>query len=245
MLKKGISPIISTVLIILLGFVTVSIVLFVGLPAIEKARESAVLNEAMQNMKAIANTIEEVALEGVGSLRSLQIKVTAGNYKVNEKTNSIDFTHFMKSGIVQPGAFLEEGDVILTCGANARAYEEDFDYDGETDLVLENEILRVVILKNGTKTSQVSMNTSKLIKMINLKETNVNVTPSDSLIMLDDYIESSYGFGYSELVKVDDHLARAEAIVHMSTTFVSYDILYTLQSGADFVMVKIQNAYYK
>jgi len=245
MLKKGISPMIATVLVILLIFVAVGIVLLIGIPAIERAKESAVLNEAMQNMKAIGNTIKEVASEGIGSLRSLQMKLTDGEYKVNEKANSVDFTYFIKSGIIQLGTFIKEDSVILSCGANAKASEYDLDADGSNDLVLENEILRIGILKNGTQTNYVFINTGEVIKILNFKETNINVTPSDTSIILDDYIESSYGTGYSELVKEDENLAKAEAVVHMNTTFVNYDILFTLQSGADFVIVKIQNAYYK
>ena len=232
-------------LVILLSIVAIAIVLLIGLPAIERGKESAVLNEAMQNMRAIANIVKEVASEGVGSLRNLQIKVTGGEYKFNEKANSIDFTFTTKSGIVQPGSFIKEGDIILSAGANAKASEYDLDGDGSADLVLENEILRIGILKNGNKTNQVAINTSNLIRKINFKETNANVTPSDSSIIIDDYLESSYGTGYSELVKADERLAKAEAVVHMNTSYAVYDILYTLQSGADFVIVKIQNAYYK
>lgn len=245
MLKKGITPLVSMVFVILLTIIAMAIVLIIGVPAIEKGKETAVLNEAMQNMKVIANTIKEVASEGVGSLRNLQIKVTAGEYRVNEKANSIDFTYSIKSGVVQPGSFIKEGDIILSAGANAKASEYDLDNDGNLDLVLENEILRIGILKNGTVSNQVSMNTSNLIRIINFKETGANVTPSDSSIILDDYVESSYGTGYSELVRADENMAKAEAVVHMNTSYVVYDILYTLQSGADFVIVKIQNAYYK
>jgi len=245
MLRKGITPFISMALVILLSIVAIAIVLLIGLPAIERGKESAVLNEAMQNMRAIANIVKEVASEGVGSLRNLQIKVTGGEYKFNEKANSIDFTFTTKSGIVQPGSFIKEGDIILSAGANAKASEYDLDGDGSADLVLENEILRIGILKNGNKTNQVAINTSNLIRKINFKETNANVTPSDSSIIIDDYLESSYGTGYSELVKADERLAKAEAVVHMNTSYAVYDILYTLQSGADFVIVKIQNAYYK
>jgi len=245
MLRKGITPLISTIFVILLTIVAIAIVLSVGLPAIERGKEAAVLNEAMQNMKAIGSMIKDVASEGVGSLRSLQIKVTGGEYKVNAKANSIDFTYTTKSGIVQPGSFIKEGDIILSAGANAKASEYDLDNDGSADLVLENEIFKIGILKNGTRAAQVAMNTSSLIRRISFKETNANVTPSDSSIILDDYSESSYGTGYSEFVKSGERLAKAEAVVHMNTSYAVYDILYTLQSGADFVIVKIQNAYYK
>jgi len=62
---------------------------------------------------------------------------------------------------------------------------------------------------------------------------------------LDDYVESSYGNGYSVLVRTGDRLAKAEALVHVNSSFVVYELLYTLYPGADFIMVKIQDAYYR
>ena len=245
MLKKGISPFVAIVFIVLITIMAMAIVLFIALPAIERAKEAAVINEAMLNMKAIANNIKTVASEGVGSLRSTTIKATAGEYKVNEKSNSMDFTYTTKTGIVQPGSFIKEGDITLSAGANAKASEYDLDGDGANELVLENEILRIVILKNGTSASYSYINTSKLIKIMNFKETGANITPSESTILLDDYTGSSYGYGYSELVRTGDRLAKAEALVHVNSTFIIYDVLYSLHSGADFLMVKIQNAYYR
>jgi len=245
MLKKGISPFIAIVFIVLITIMAMAIVLFIGLPAIERGKEAAIINEAMLNMKAIANIIKTVASEGVGSLRSTTIKATAGEYKVNQKSNSVDFTYTTKSGIIQPGSLIKEGDITLSAGANAQASEYDLDNDGTNDLVLENEIMRIGILKNGTSTTYSYIDTSKLIKIMNFKETDTDITPSESTILLDDYMESSYGNGYSELVRTGNRLAKAEALVHVNSSFIVYDILYSLHSGADFVMVKIQNAYYR
>ena len=212
MLRKGISPLFSTIIVIMLIVAAVTIVLLFGMPTIERAKESAILNEALQNMRMIASTIKEVASEGTNSMRTLQVKVSGGEYKVNEKSNSIDFTYNMKSNVVQFGSFIKEDDIILSSGANAKASEYDLDNDGSNELVLENEILRIGILKNGTQANPAFINTSKLIKILNFKETNVNVTPFDSSIVIDDYSESSYGNGYSGLVRQGDFLSKAEAL---------------------------------
>src|SRR3990170_3458835 len=113
MLNKGVSPLISTVFIILISISAISIVLLIALPAIEKGKEAAIINEAMQNMKSLSNSIKDVASEGVGSLRTLSMKVTAGEYKINEKSNSIDFTYAIKSDIIQPDSMVKEGDITL------------------------------------------------------------------------------------------------------------------------------------
>ena len=236
---KGISPLISFVMVIFLTVITIGIVIYFGIPTIEKAKESAILNEALGNVKKIGNTINEVATEGSGSLRTLNIKVSSGEYKINQKANKVEFFYEIKSNILKPGTFIEENGIILTSGASCKAYEEN------GSLILENEILKVILLKNGTRPSYDFINTSKLIKQIVFKENNFNITPSDSSIVLDDLKESSYGYGYTELVKEGTHLPKAEALIHLNTSFIVYDILYTLQSGADFLTIKIINAYYK
>jgi hypothetical protein len=245
MLRKGISPLISMAIIILLSAVTITLVFTVLVPTINRAKESAIINEAIQNMRTIDNMIREVASEGIGSFRSMQLKNSGGEYRVNQKANSMEYVYYIKYGVVSPGTFRQEGNLMLMSGANAKASEYDLDGDGSNELVLENEILRVGLLKNGTASNPAMINTSKIIKILNLKETNANVTPTDSSIVLDEFADSSYGTGYSELIRTGDFLPKAEAVFHINATNVYYDVVYTLQSGADFLIIKIQNAYYK
>jgi len=242
--RKAVSTLITTAFIVLLTIMAMALTLTIGMPAINKAKEASVINEALQNMKVIDNTIREVASEGSGSLRSPQIKVSGGEYRVNQKANSLDFTYTIKYGLFQPGTFVKDGNLLLMSGVNAKASTYDLDNDGSSELVLENEILRVGLLSNGTSSSQVQINTSGIIKLLNIKESGANVTLTDSSVILDDFADSSSGTGYTELVIPGDHLSKAEAVVHMSTATMTYDIVYTLQSGADFLIIKIQNAYY-
>lgn len=222
-----------------------ALTLTVGMPAINKAKEASVINEALQNMRVIDNTIREVASEGTGSLRTPQIKVSGGDYKVNQKGSSVDFTYTIKYGLFEPGSFTKEGNLLLMSGVNAKASTYDLNNDGASELVLENEILRVGLLSSGTSTNQVAINTSEIIKLLSIKESGTNVTVTDSSVTLDDFADTVNGTGYTELVNSGDHLSKAQAVVHMNTTNIVYDIVYTLQSGADFLIVKIQNAYYK
>jgi hypothetical protein len=244
-LKKGVSALITTAIIVLISATTIALVLAVVIPTINRAKESAIINEAIQNMQTIDNTIAQTAEGNIGFLRSLQLENSGGEYRVNQKANTMEYVYYIKYGTISPGTFMQEGKLMLMSGVNAKASEYDLDGDGSSELVLENEILRVGLLRNGTAASQATINTSGIIKILNLKETNVNVTPADSSIVLDEFTDSSYGTGYSELIRTGDFLTKAEAVFHINATNVYYDVVYTLQSGADFLIVKIQNAYYK
>ena len=239
---KGVSQLISTVLIFLLTTVAIGIALLIGTPTIDRAKQSATINEAMQNMKTLDNIIREVASEGKGSFRTLQMRVIDGEYKINQKTNTIEYTHIIKSGIIESGTFFKEGNVFIVAGTNAKAITYDLDGDGTTDILLENEIMRVALLNNASNGN--GINTSRSVKFFNLKENGANITINDSRIIIDNRTESYYGRGFTELVREGENLAAAEAVIHVNTSApanLTYDVVYTLRSGADFLVVKIQN----
>ncbi|MEM7818906.1 MAG: hypothetical protein QW403_02065 [Candidatus Aenigmatarchaeota archaeon] len=240
---KGVSPLIAYVMVFLIVFSGIVLVLFLGMPIIERARESSVINEAWGNLMLIEKTIEEVASEGIGSLRTISLKISDGEYKVNEKTNSIEFYYLPKSYSLEP-ILLKEDNILLISGKSAVAKEYDLDNDGEDEIVLENEFMKVGILKKGSKENYEFINTSKLIKLINFKMNNINLIPSDTSIFIDDEEESSYGYGYSEALNENKNSAKAEAIVHLNTSYASYEILYTLYSDVDFLTVKVLNVVY-
>lgn len=244
MLNKAVSSLVATVFIILITVVSSAMVLTIGGPAIQRAQESAVMNEAVQNMHTLDNTVREVASEGAGSLRTVQLKITDGQYSVSNKTNTIEFTYKIQSNLLEPGTMVKDGNLLLSSNVNAKASTSDLNSDGQNELILENEIMRVGIQSIGSRSSPTSINTTSNVKIINFKQNAVNVTPSDSSVILDGFADSYYGSGFSELVESGDHLSKAEALVHVNSTSISYDIIYSLPSGADFLMVRIQNAQY-
>jgi flagellin-like protein len=241
---KGVSPLIAYVMVIMIVFSGITLVLLFGMPVIERAKESSIINEGLGNLRLLSKNIEEVVKEGIGSFRSINLKVTEGEYKINEKTNSIEFFYSPKKYSTEPG-FFREDNILLISGKNAVAKEYDLDNDGENEIVLENDFIKVGILKKGSKENYEFINTSKLIKLITFKPKNVDLIPSDSSIFIDDKEESSYGYGYSEPLNLNKTLTKAEALVHLNTSYANYDILYTLYAGADFLTIKVINIVYK
>ena len=236
-------------IVILITVLAVGVVILVAMPTINRAKEAALLNEAKQNMHLIDDMIREVASEGLGSLRSLTFKSSDGQYKVNAPINSMDFTYSVKYGTVQPGTFIQDGNLMISAGANARAsvYNLSTPADGTSQIVLENENIRVALHYNSSANASYpeTINTSKIVQFFNFISTKINVTPSDSMVTVDDFPDTAVGSGYSRILRTGDHLSTADAIVVVNSTRAYYEILYTLPSGADFLIVKIQNAYYQ
>lgn len=243
--SKAVSPLISTAIVIMISIVSIGIVLTIGMPAIQRSQESAVFNEGMQNMRNLDNLIREVSSESVGSLRTMLLKVNDGRYSVREKSNSVDFEHTMTSNLLNPGTFVKEGNILITSGGGAVAVEDDIDGDGATEIVLENEIMRVLIQKVGSSTSYAAIDTANSIKLLNMKYNGANITVEDSSVIIDGNETSSYGNGYTQIVNPGKGLAKAEALVHVNSSSVVYDVVYSLYSGADFLVVNTVNSYYK
>ena len=54
---------------------------------------------------------------------------------------------------------------------------------------------------------------------------------------------SGQGYGYTKMVPAgnNSNLGRAKVIAHMNSSFAEYDLEFTLESYADFLIVKIKN----
>lgn len=99
MRNKAISPFISAALIILISITAIFFTLTVLNPVVDKSKDSAVINEALQNLQLIDNNIREVASESEGSKRTISLKVTEGTYKVDQNINYMNFTYNIKSDL--------------------------------------------------------------------------------------------------------------------------------------------------
>ena len=75
---KGLSPLVSMVLVIAFGFAAMTIVLTVVNPMLDRAKDAGIVNEATQNMQLLDAAIKSVASEARGSKRTVHIKITEG-----------------------------------------------------------------------------------------------------------------------------------------------------------------------
>jgi len=237
-MEKGISPIISVVLLTLVSISAIYLVLYIAKPIIDRVYETAAVNEANQNLKIFDNLIREVASEGTGSYRTIWLKVSDGSYSVNNVSESFEYEHEVHRDVVQPGTYIKQ-DNIFTIGATVGGALAD---QNSTHLILENDVLKVFLQRVGNEINFTNINTSQNIKAIQLKPTGLEICPLDSSIQIGSDINSKWGTGYSKLVKKDRNLPRAEALFHISSSSgIVYDILYTLPGGADFLIINVKN----
>jgi hypothetical protein len=88
---KGISPMLSLALTILLTTSATVLVLTTLKPTLDKAKAYSIFNEGIQNLELLSSAIKEVASEAEGSKRTISITVSDGEYKIN---SAYDWLYF-------------------------------------------------------------------------------------------------------------------------------------------------------
>lgn len=244
-MKKGVSPIVAAVFVLALSIVAIVIVLRLGVPTVDEAREFAVLTEAKGVLLAIDNAIREVAAEGEGSTRRLSLRITGGTYFIDNATDEVRFELETDTKIVAPCVGIREGRIVINSGGDVTAAERDETGDGTTDLVLENSKIMLVVNKTGTRASPVAIDTRKLILKMWIKDPNINITPTDSSIRMDSVANTDVGTGFTELVESGTQMGRGRIRAHVASTGgIDYDIIYNLFCG-DYIRIDVEDAVYR
>ncbi|MBU3958134.1 MAG: hypothetical protein KKB25_03600 [Nanoarchaeota archaeon] len=246
MKTKALSLLISFVLITAIIIVAISVVLAVGLPAIERAKDAALISEAKNIMQSIDSAARQVLFEGNGAQRVFSVSSTGGDYFVEKSTDTVKFKLNSISGVIDPGTRKTEGNLLIIAGADVKASEYDADSDGTSELVLENSRILFAVRKIGNSSSYAAVNNSQLVKLIQLKENSLNITPADSSTIIDNSLLSVNGTGYTQLAQTGDLLREASIKAYIeSGSGANYEIWYTLRSNADFVLEEVRNIVYR
>lgn len=111
-MRKGVSELVSMVLVTLITVVGIASVTLWGKPALDAAGDAALLNEAQRNMAILDGMVRQAAAEGNGVLKRSVIGVTDGTYRVNGTSNSLEYEAEPRSDGV-PRSFLSDGKVRL------------------------------------------------------------------------------------------------------------------------------------
>ena len=120
--SKGISPLIASVLSIMLGIMMLAVVLTVIQPTFKTARDSSTIADIIQNLNLIDSAIKEVSSEAEGSKRTIPVSISDGEYRINETYDWIYATYEPKSDLRLTG---RRGDIRID---NGLVYAEYFNW---------------------------------------------------------------------------------------------------------------------
>ncbi len=74
--KQAVTSVVSMILVMMIFFISVGIIFFWGLPAIDDAKSNVQKESSLNNLDVIDNSIEEVLIEGIGSVQHASISNT-------------------------------------------------------------------------------------------------------------------------------------------------------------------------
>lgn len=227
---KGVSDIVGTVLLMGVAIAAISIVLVSYTGILDEINERSLYGKAKDQIGIIDSSVRAVSEEGKGSSRLVYIN--DGEYTVDADTDTINFEMETKSRIIPSGVARREGNVLISTGADVKAYENG------NELVLENKRFVFAVAKLGSEASHGKIETGSLIKRFG---PNGEIKPKSSRLVVDEIGSSSSGTGYTKITQAGDNLANGVIIAYINSQEVSYEIWYTLSSGADFVEIEAKN----
>jgi len=231
--RKGMSPFVSGTLIVLVGVIAAVMLIGFIKTMIDQGKTYNDFNKAKQDMSLINSIIKELSFEAPGSMRTIKLESEIGNFIVSGKENKIKYRVETDIPILEPGTVTKEGDLTIVSGNIARAYEDNI--SGNEVLVLENDDVLFAVYRYGNKTDPVFINTTRLIALMKNKDLNINITPITK-ILIDNADNTSYGYGYTEIVETGNYLPAGTIRLVMD----NYEALFTLRAGQDFIETEIK-----
>ena len=227
---------ISAVLYVLVIAGVIAIVLKAGVPVLNKVKDNSVLTKSKDSLSGVDKYIKEVASEGPGSQRVVTVDLD-GDLLIDNDEISLELD--TKSKLVEPRSSVKQGNVIVSSGATvkAKAYPNSF--------LLQNNRVIVNISRLGNSTKNVTINTSKLINYIELRENNARALGSLFSFYVGKDNSSKKGTGYTELLREGEDLGFATVVAHVNSTSKNYDLHLTLEPEADYLIVDVKNLKFK
>ncbi len=224
------NPLISSMVLILVMVIAIGIVINIGMPAVNTAKETAGMKEAESAIKTLDNYIKEVRSEGSGSER--RIKFTSpGEFIASPDEDSIQFKSVSDVELFEYFTRRMAGSLMYISGS-------DVSCSSGSNLTMENSFLKAVFQLTPKATPLAAIDTKSNILTIQEKSSSSIASFSNTTVFVDGV--SGNGTGYSELLASGTTLPSCTVHFFIDSTS-DYDIYYTLYAGADFLVAEIRN----
>ena len=222
---------ISAVLYILVTALIMVIILEALTPVVENLKDKSVFVRTRDTFLSLNQYIKEVSLEGQGSQRIVPIEITKGELSVQD--NEIKWKMPTEAAILEPRATVELGNLLVVANGDVDAYEQ----NGTFVLTNTNTFFR--FNKFGSATNFSNFTSSRIINQSAYKRGSslTNVSAGFDFFITE---EDKTFFGYSILPKKGADLGEAKVLVHVNSTVHEYDLIFTLESQADYLLVELR-----
>lgn len=236
---KGISEVATAALYIGVSIAAISTALTVGGPALENIRDASAIRNARQFMQEVDTAVQEVAAEGEGSTRTLDISIDRGRFFYDDTSNSLVYELETDAGVISPQSSRMVGDVRLTSNANVQVYNDTV--DGVDCVMMENEHTKICIRHVPRESPLKDINTSRLLMLHEYKDGSRQLDGNLS-VKLNGVAGTSHGQGYVTVDRYGSFIGTGRVTARVNSEYgYSYDMVFELPTGADFVRVDVTN----
>lgn len=229
---------VSAVLYILITTIIMIIVIEIGTPLLENLRDKAIFTKTKDNFLSLDKQLKSISSEGYGSQRIIPLEIQKGKVDVTE--NGIRWEMKTDADIIEPGSSIALGDLIISSNSDVSAQKKGDSY------ILENTAILINFTSFGNETNWTSgADPNSVINYMEYKTSNGRLR-QDMAGLTTFTVKNNgadlpgTGSGYTKLEKVGTSMTEAKLVLHMNST-VEYDLVFTLQSRADFLKVDIVN----
>ncbi len=237
--KKGISPLIAGVIYTGLVVATVTLVITLGLPQLDRITESTLYLNVREGMTNLDNAIQKVAAEGRGSVRIVPLEIRSGGFVVDGANDLGKYEIETTSEIVSPRTAVQFGNLVIGSNADVNASEN------ATHYTLQNSRLQVILRKFGSPTSQTTVNTTELVQEIKVLSTNKTLPLiTNNTVMqftLNGDTAASSGTGFTTLQEAGTVLSQGNVSVYVNAASGAYTMDLILESEADYLTVLVKS----
>lgn len=218
---------ITTVMVLFIGVIGIGVALSVGTPIITKTISGNSIDDAKSVLGMIDNAVLQVAEEGNGSTRTVSFYSTSDGYTTIPEEDAISIN--VLGNFMDYGTRSLTGDMMTVAGDECDCYLKDANNDGKKEIVMEND--RIIVLMQNVSGS---INASRNVLAITNKITNVTIPMAANTVAISGR-DVSIGTGYMQLIAEGISRPLCKTAVFVTSQGISYKIIYTLYTGADFV----------
>lgn len=237
-MSKGVSEVATSAIYIGVTVSAISVAISAGVPALENMQDAASIRQAQQFMHQLDQNVQTVVSEGEGSTRTVSGEFDRGRMYFDNDTETLIYELETDADVISPQTATRDGNVILSSSANVQVNETSI--DGTDCYMMENDHIRACIKKIGSQSSYDNITTSELLTLYEFKDNNRQLD-ANLTVELNEESDTSHGTGYTT-AETGEFIGTGEVKATISSEYgFTYDILFRLPTGADFLQVDVQN----
>ncbi len=233
--RKGISPLISYVLLTGVIIAATTSILAMGYPLLNEMRDTTSIQQAINTLNEVDSAIRDTASGGTYTTRTFRIMHKRGDYFFDEDNNAIVYEIDTESTIISPHTSTDLGPITLSSNTGVGASID----DENSCYLLENDVTEVCISQSEFDDGE--SDTSDLIVYWDNKDISEEVFGGFEVFVNNDESTSS-GEIQTRLSEKDGDLPRGtvEAEVrNAGPNDLEYTVTFELYPDSDFVKVDV------